>query len=90
MVSVMSYLSTATMIGCPIPDDVDGRAIIPQPSFELVEKGAGVIAIAGTIMPDETLTVAKIISAIPVEPIFQRQAVAGYPIVYAFDRPTIA
>ena len=29
LVSVMSYLSTATMIGCPIPDDLDGRAIIP-------------------------------------------------------------
>ena len=90
MVGVMLNLSAATMIGSAIPDDLDVAVVITQPKAKLVEKRASIIAVTGAIMPDETLPAAEIISPVPVEPIFQRQTVTGYPIVLSFDRPAIA
>lgn len=78
------------MVGGPVPDDEDVAQIIVQPKSKLVEKSNRIIAVTGAVMPDETLTIAEIISTIPVEPIAQRQTVAGYPIIFSFDGPAVA
>ena len=56
----------------------------------MIEKSNGIVAVTEAIVPDEALPDAKIIGAIPVEPLVQRLTLAGHPIGLAADRPAIA
>lgn len=46
----------------------------------MLQESDGVVTVATALVPDQTLTVAKIVGTIPVEPVFARRAVTGYPI----------
>ena len=63
--------------GSPIPND-NGLLVMDRvPLRQVLQKINGVVTVASTLMPDETLTMAKIISPIPVKPIFERGEVLG-------------
>ena len=74
---LLAHNSGFTMPGSPIPND-NGLLVRDRvPLSQVLQKINGVVTVASTLMPDETLTMAKIISPIPVKPIFERGEVLG-------------
>ena len=80
----MAHNSGFTMPGSPIPND-NGLLVRDRvPLSQVLQKINGVVTVASTLMPDETLTMAKIISPIPVEPILERGRGTGHPIGFPY------
>ena len=58
-----------SMAGCAIPDNDDRTSDRSQPLGEMPEKLDGIVTVAASFVPDETLTLREVVGTIPVNPV---------------------
>ena len=73
------------MPGCPIPDNDRLAVGVRMPLGQLLQESDGLVTVTRLLMPDQALTMGKVIGTIPIKPILERGAMTGHPIRFAPD-----